>query len=171
MKMMSETLVDCRIELQSILEKSASVEEIIEIKNILARYRTDVISSCAFGIQCNCLKNPDSEFREWGRKIFAPSIRNAIIRIIAATVHSLLSVLKVPLLDPRISKNFLNMFEETVNYRERNNITRNDFMQLLIQIKNKVKLDEDNDSLEQNVLGTLENSSSEEDMCTVSSCT
>ena len=80
-------------------------------------------------------------------------------------------MLNVPLLDPRISKYFLNVFEETVNYRERNNITRNDFMQLLIQIKNKVKLDEDNDGLEQNVLGTLENSSSEEGMYTISSCT
>jgi len=63
------------------------------------------------------------------------------------------------------------MVEETVNCRERNNITRNDFMQLLIQIKNKVKLEEDNEGLEQNVLGTLENSSSEEGMYTVSSCT
>jgi cytochrome P450 family 6 len=58
-----------------------------------------------------------------------------------------------------------------VNYRERNNITRNDFMQLLIQIKNKVKLEEDSESLEQNDLGTLENSSSEEGMYTVSTCT
>jgi len=63
------------------------------------------------------------------------------------------------------------MVEETVNCRERNNITRNDFMQLLIQIKNKVKLEEDNEGLEQNVLGTLENSSSEEGMYTVRSCT
>ena len=63
------------------------------------------------------------------------------------------------------------MVEETVNYRERNNITRNDFMQLLIQIKNKVKLEEDNETLEQNIHGTLENSSSEEGMYTVSSCT
>ena len=63
------------------------------------------------------------------------------------------------------------MVEETVNCRERNNITRNDFMHLLIQIKNKVKLEEDNEGLEQNVLGTLENSSSEEGMYTVRSCT
>jgi tRNA(Phe) wybutosine-synthesizing methylase Tyw3 len=62
------------------------------------------------------------------------------------------------------------MVEETVNYRERNNITRNDFMHLLIQIKNKVKLEEDNEGLEQNILGTLDNSSSEEGMYTVSSC-
>jgi cytochrome P450 family 6 len=79
-----------------------------------------------------------------------------------------MSVLKVHYLDPRISKYFLSLFEETVNYRERNNITRNDFMQLLIQIKNKVNLEEENDSLEQNAHETLENSSSEEGMYTVS---
>jgi len=170
MKMMFQTLVDCGIELGSILEKSAGDEEIIEIKDILARYSTDVISSCAFGIQCNCLKNPDAEFREWGRKVFEPSFRNSIITFVALTVPRLLSVLKLTTLDPRISKYFRNMVEETVNYRERNNITRNDFMHLLIQIKNKVKLEEDNESLEQNDLGTVENSASEEGMYTVSSC-
>jgi len=162
MKMMFQTLVDCGIELGSILEKSASDEEVIEIKDILARYSTDVISSCAFGIQCNCLKNPDAEFRVWGRKIFESSVRNSIITVVAITAPRLLSIFKLSTLDPSISKYFRNMVEETVNYRERNNITRNDFMQLLIQIKNKVKLDEDNESLEQNVLETLENSSSEE---------
>jgi cytochrome P450 family 6 len=64
MKMMYQTLVDCGQELGSILEKSAINEEIIEIKDFLVRYSTDVISSCAFGIQCNSLKNPDAEFRE-----------------------------------------------------------------------------------------------------------
>jgi cytochrome P450 family 6 len=170
MKMMFQTLVDCGLELGNILEKSASNEEVIEIKDILARYSTDVISSCAFGIQCNCLKNPDAEFRQWGRKIFTPSVRRSIILFISSTVPSLLSVLKVSSLDTSISKYFRNMVKETVNYRERNNITRNDFMQLLIQIKNKVKLEEDNESPEQNVLGTLENSSSEEGAYTVSSC-
>jgi len=170
MKMMFQTLVDCGIELGSILEKRASNEEIIEIKDILARYSTDVISSCAFGIQCNCLKNPDAEFRQWGRKIFTPSLRSSLTSFIVNTIPSLLSVLKINTLDPNISKYFRNMVEETVNYREKNNITRNDFMHLLIQIKNKVKLDEDIESLEQNELGTPENSSSEEGMYT-SACT
>jgi cytochrome P450 family 6 len=171
MKMMLQTLVDCGIELGSILEKSASDEEVIEIRDILARYSTDVISSCAFGIHCNCLENPDAEFREWGRKLFIPSVRNAIITFVALTTPRLLSIFKVSTLDPSISKYFRNMVEDTVNYRETNKITRNDFMHLLIQIKNKVKLDEDNESFEQSDLGTLENNSSEEGMYTVSSCT
>ena len=82
-----------------------------------------------------------------------------------------MSVLKVSSLHPNISKYFLNVVEETVNYREKNKITRNDFMQLLIQMKNKVILEEDNVSLEQNVLGALENSSIAESMYTVISCT
>jgi cytochrome P450 family 6 len=56
------------------------------------------------------------------------------------------------------------MFEETVNYRERNNITRKDFMQLLIQIKNKGKLDDENEILEMNGHGNLENKTSDSSM-------
>jgi cytochrome P450 family 6 len=56
------------------------------------------------------------------------------------------------------------MVEDTVNYRERNNIKRNDFMQLLIQIKNKVRLGEGNENIEGNGHGTLENKSGEDDM-------
>jgi hypothetical protein len=51
-----------------------------------------------------------------------------------------------------------------VNYRERNNIKRNDFMQLLIQIKNKVKLDEENENVEENGHGTLDKMSTEDGM-------
>ena len=67
MKMMFQILFDCGHELGSILEKYASNEDVVEIKDTLAQYSTDVISSCAFGIQCNCLKNPEAEFRQWGR--------------------------------------------------------------------------------------------------------
>jgi cytochrome P450 family 6 len=56
------------------------------------------------------------------------------------------------------------MVEETVNYRERNNITRKDFLQLLIQIKNKVNLEDENEILEVNGQENLENKSSESGM-------
>lgn len=41
-----------------------------EIKDIFARYSTDVIASCAFGVSANSLKDPESEFRKNGRHIF-----------------------------------------------------------------------------------------------------
>jgi len=75
-----------------------------------------------------------------------------------------LSVLRLAPVDPKVSKYFRSMFEETVNYRERNNITRNDFMQLLIQIKNKVNLDKENEIPEMNGYRNLENKTSESSM-------
>lgn len=153
MKMMFQTLVDCGQELGDYLDEAADNEEIVEIKDLMARFSTDVISSCAFGIQCNCLKNPDAEFRQWGRKIFEPTFRLAISALLASLAPSLLKTLKFRGLDPTISKYFRNMVRETVNYREENNIKRNDFMHLLIQLKNKgiVDVDYENDSQDEDV--------------------
>jgi len=164
MKMMFQIFADCGHELGSILEKSASNEEIIEIKDIMARYSTDIISSAAFGIQCNCLKNPDAEFRQWGRIFFAPSTRNAITSFLNETIPNLMRLLKVTPIDPKIARYFQSMVEDTVNYRERNNITRNDFLQMLIQIKNKGKVDEENEIPEKNGYESLENKNNEGSM-------
>jgi cytochrome P450 family 6 len=159
MKMMFHTIVECGQELISTLEETASNEEILEVKDILARYTTDIIASCAFGIQCNCLKNADAEFRQWGRKIFESSIRKSITGFLSALAPTLLDVLKLRDLDPKISKYFRSMFENTVKYRELNNIKRNDFMHLLIQLKNNEIVKEENGILVQNGHENLEEKS------------
>jgi cytochrome P450 family 6 len=164
MKMMFQTLVDCGQELGSILEESSHNQETIEIKDILARYSTDIISSCAFGIESNSLKNPDSEFRQCGRKIFKPSIRNLFLRTLSSIIPSLMRVLKLRIIDPKVSKYFQSMVQDTVNFREKNNLKRNDFMQLLIQLKNRGELEENHSHREQNGLGNLEDISGENGM-------
>jgi cytochrome P450 family 6 len=42
------------------------------------------------------------------------------------------------------------MVEETVEYREKNNVKRNDFLQMLIQLKNKGLLDDEEKTEDQN---------------------
>lgn len=42
-----------------------------EIKEYVAQYTTDVIASCAFGVQANSLNDPESDFRRNGRQVFA----------------------------------------------------------------------------------------------------
>jgi cytochrome P450 family 6 len=156
---MFQTLTDYGQELGRILEESGRNEEIIEIKDILARYTTDIISSCAFGIESNSLKNPDAEFRQWGRKIVKPSIKASITRTLSVLIPSFMSVLKLRAMDPDISKYFLSMVQDTVKFRENNNIKRNDFMQLLIQLTNQGKMEEKHNYGEQNDDGDLNNKS------------
>lgn len=50
----------------------------IEIKDLMARYTTDIIASCAFGVHANSLKNPDSDFRAQGRMMFNYTVKRAI---------------------------------------------------------------------------------------------
>jgi cytochrome P450 family 6 len=168
-KIMFQTLVECGKEMGSILEETALKEETIEIKDILARYSTDVISSCAFGIQCNCLKNPDAEFRQWGRKIFLSSPKKSITGFLSALAPSVLSILKLRDLDQNVSKYFQSMVQDTVNYREKNGVKRNDFMQLLIQIKNNGKVEEGSQNTEQNGHGIVEDKSGKSGMCETNS--
>jgi cytochrome P450 family 6 len=160
-KMMFPIVADCGQELGFILMESASKEETIEMKDILARYGTDVIASCAFGIQCNCLKNPDAEFRQWGRKIFETSVKQVILGMVISFVPALMNILKIRAFNPEISKRFISMVEDTVNYREKTGFKRNDFMQLLIEIRNKGKVEEVNGKAEENIDGTVEDKSGE----------
>ena len=144
LKMVFQTLFECGQELEKYFEKPANVEDILDVKEVLARFTTDVIASCAFGIQCNCLKNPDAEFRRWGRKIFEPSLNQNLRDILYVMVPRLAIALRISSVPPDISQFFMRVVEETVGYRERNNVTRNDFMQLLIQLKNQGYLETDN---------------------------
>jgi len=147
---MFQKLVECGKGLQTCLEKVGERGDVIEIKDVLARFSTDIISSCAFGIQCNCLKNEDAEFRKWGRKIFEPSMKRIIIGILSGTVPVVLDTLKLSPLDSDVTKYFRNMVQESVEYREKNNVKRNDFLHLLIQLKNKSLLDDEEKTEDQN---------------------
>jgi cytochrome P450 family 6 len=165
MKMMFQTLVDCGQQLGSILEDCASDEETIEIKDILARYSTDIISSCAFGIESNSLKNPDAEFRQWGRKIFDLSILSSAVRNLNLLIPSFKRVMKLRGIDPEIAKYFISMVQDTVNFRQEKNIKRNDFMQMLIQIRNRDRVEDDHCYVEQNCHGHSDNKSDDNGMC------
>ena len=144
--MMFGSVVECGKNLQNCLQKPASNGETIEIKDYLARYSTDVISSCAFGIECNCLKNPEAEFRNWGRKVFEPNIKQRITSLLQVVCPSLVHTLNLSIFPKDVCNYFRKMVRETVEYREKNDVQRKDFMQLMIQLKNKtLVMDEDED--------------------------
>lgn len=67
---MFHTLLATTDGLEEVLDSHAKVQDAIDIKDLVARFATDVIGSCAFGLDINSLKNPNSDFRKYGDKIF-----------------------------------------------------------------------------------------------------
>lgn len=143
MKMMFQTLVDCGLELREHVKKSAEQEGILELRDVLAKFSTDVIASCAFGIECNCLKNPNAVFRQWGKRIFEPTFEAIARGMLYLLVPSVAVALRISSTPNDITNFFRTMVGETVSFREKHSVKRNDFLQLLIRLKNKENLETD----------------------------
>lgn len=148
MKMMFQTFVECTTALEDILKEYSHIQDPVNIKDVVSRFTTDIIGSCAFGIDCNSLKNPDSEFRQFGKKIFEPDFKRRIRNwIFFAIPREILIRLNIKQTSTDIETFFINVVKGTVEYREKNNVQRKDFMQLLLQLKNLGKINENDENL------------------------
>lgn len=107
----------------------------LDVKELFGRFTIDVIGTCAFGLECNSLKD-SNDFQTWGTKVFDPTLINAVRIFIATFNKKLLRVFKIPDLKKDVSDFFLNVVLNTVTYRRKNGVVRNDFMQLLMELQN-----------------------------------
>ncbi|KAL9708007.1 hypothetical protein quinque_011525 [Culex quinquefasciatus] len=130
----------------------AGVNE-VEVKDLLARFTTDVIGSCAFGIDCNSLENPKSEFREMGKRMINFPKLKALKVFFAMMFRDTARKLGIRFNDEDVSEFFFSVVRDTIKYREENNVQRKDFMQLLIELKNKGYMDGEVDGAAEEMSG------------------
>ncbi|XP_049816588.1 probable cytochrome P450 6a14 [Schistocerca nitens] len=95
MKMMFQTLADCGREMGEVLEEPASRGQVVEMRELSARFTTDVIASVAFGVEVNCQRNPEAAFRQWGRRFFQQNFRNTLNSVLMAINPKLLTLLRI----------------------------------------------------------------------------
>lgn len=109
----------------------------LEVKDYAARYTTDVIASCAYGVRANALADPESAFRRNGRKVFTFNLW----RMLEVTaVHFLPEVSKsfrFRLFGAESTRFFKRMIEHVMGERERTQESRKDLIDMLIQLKNE----------------------------------
>ncbi|PNF23159.1 Cytochrome P450 6j1 [Cryptotermes secundus] len=144
-KNMFPILVECGQGLKDFFDERAKSKNVVEMKDIVARFTTDVIASCAFGIQCNCLKDPNAEFRQWGRRIVEPSFMDKIVGMLYLLVPSIPIFLKLPLTPRNVCDFFRKVVKETIEFRAKNKVERYDFMQLLIDLMEQKPRHEENE--------------------------
>lgn len=141
MKFMFPTIVTVAAEFQQVLSSMLHDEEELEMKELLARFTTDVIGTCAFGIECNSLKDPNAQFRAMGKKVFGTPRNAGAKQFFMLTFKDTARRLHMKNNHDDVTEFFLRIVRETIELREKDNIRRNDFMDLLIEIKNSGSLD------------------------------
>lgn len=133
---MFSLISDCADHFEQYIGTLVNKNEPIECRELTAKYTTDVIGTCAFGIEMNALSDEDSEFRRMGRMVFTPTWRNILRMRLRQSLPWLYEMLSYFLAQTEITKFFTRVVVETMNYRETNNIIRNDFIDMLRELKN-----------------------------------
>lgn len=148
LKSMFSIIKSCGQTLEDYLVKNVkNGVDVFEFRDLMARFNTNIISSVAFGIDNDCINQPDHIFRKMGAKVFEPTLINGLRGLLAFLGPNLFHKMKLRAVDREVEDFIFNIVNQTVEYREKNNYSRNDFMQLLIQLKNQgyVSVDKDND--------------------------
>lgn len=141
LKYMNEQVKECSDGLLSTIGKNLDDDAgRIEIREMMAKYSTDVIGSCAFGLKLDAINDPDSEFRKHGKTVFQPSLRSKIRVAIIFMQPSLLSIFRVHHYSHRTIRFFHDAFQQTIEYREKHNEDRKDFVQHLMKAREDLVL-------------------------------
>ncbi|ALC41925.1 Cyp6a21 [Drosophila busckii] len=136
MKYMFPTVVKVAHEFIDVFGKTLDEGCNIEVRELLARFTTDVIGTCAFGIECSSLKDPEAEFRVMGKRSLTDLRHGTLGIMLLNSFPKLMQRLHAKMTPEHIEKFFMRIVRETVNYREQHKIRRNDFMDQLIDLKN-----------------------------------
>ena len=136
-KLMFNTICEIGDEFLATVNRFVERDEPLDVKLLSQCFTCDVVGSCAFGLQCNSLKNGGSKLLEIGDKVFKPPAWRNMLAFALISFKKLAKRLRLPVLPGEVTSFFMPLVTETVADRERNSIERPDFLNLLIQLKNK----------------------------------
>lgn len=150
MKMMFESILEVADTMNEQLLKDSALG-IVEMRETLAKFTTDVIGRVAFGLEMNSIQDPESMFRQKGKKIFRTDGNVQIRAFLLTSFTSLARKLRLKFFPEDVTDFFMKTIRETVDYRQNNSNyrQRNDVMDLLIKMledgkggEGKITLDE-----------------------------
>ncbi|CAG2062792.1 unnamed protein product, partial [Timema podura] len=89
--------------------------------------------------------NPHNKFREFGRKMVSLSLLQMLGSFLLFFIPYLGRILKVKIIDGESADFFKKVVMDAIEYRQKNNIKGNDFLQLIMELKEKGKVEFEKD--------------------------
>ncbi|CAG9788226.1 unnamed protein product [Diatraea saccharalis] len=106
----------------------------IDARDLMARYTTDFIGACGFGLDAGSLNEENSEFRKLGQQIFEFNITVVIITIMKHAFPALSKNLKYM---RKLENQVFSLVQQILVKRKYQPSNRNDFIDLMIDCKHK----------------------------------
>lgn len=147
LKAMFSTFLDCGANLQNYLDRMADTQELVEMREMSGHFTTTIIASVVFGCKADAFIDPKNEFRMCAHSLFQPNFLNRVRTFGFFAFPKLLTLLGIRLVNSKNEKFIQLMVKQNLEYREKNHIVRNDFFQLLAQLRNKGTLQDHDQSV------------------------
>jgi len=113
----------------------------IDVRDILGQYSTDVIGTCSFGLKLNVASDDTSLFRSFGKTAFQSSLLYFFREICVMISPAIMNIIRLPFFPNKTTAFFGSVFKETMAYRKKHNIVRNDIVHCLIQAHQDLVVD------------------------------
>ncbi|KAF0304137.1 Cytochrome P450 3A31 [Amphibalanus amphitrite] len=136
LKAMHQLTLDNAQNLTKYLQKQMKEEGQVEIKDAFGRFTMDNIAACAFGVDCNSFVDPNSQFAKNAAKFtnFPPIM---MLRFVAETFLPYSIARWFPDYGLKVGAFFADVVMKTIAHREKNPSSTRDFLQLLMDTKDK----------------------------------
>lgn len=134
LKAMFPLIVERAEQLQTRALSAAREGRTMDARDLMARYTTDFIGACGFGLDAKSLNEEDSAFRKLGSQIFNFDLRMGIVTFLKDTFPFLTRKLKYM---DRLEDEVFSLVNHIQKERNYEPSTRNDFIDLLMECKKK----------------------------------
>ena len=128
-------LLESSNHLEKYLQKIVPKNEPIECRKLTSKFTTDVIGSCAFGIDINALTDEENDFTRMGRKIFDNGFKRSMRVKVRDLTPWLFKLLGSLFTDHEMNNFFTTLISDTMEYRKQKNVVRHDFVDLMRFVK------------------------------------
>lgn len=122
------------------IEKQADSGKAVDTRVLLSSFSLDLTASISFGLEYDPQSPEGTRFRQAVRSLIPPSLLLRMKLFFVMFLTSLAKFVKVKFTSKELADYFVNLIRTTMDYRKKNNIQRNDFLQLVMKLKEDEEL-------------------------------
>lgn len=116
-------------------EQNRKGNDQLDGKPLMSRFGLNVIATCAFGIEFQYQDKERERFLAMVRRVFSPSLQQILRTFGQLYFLRIFKFFRISLIDTEAEDYFVGLIKEAFKYRTESKTRRNDFVQLLLDLK------------------------------------